>query len=555
MPGSVNVSQAIGTPLYLVNQDWYNAWIAFTKQSFSLLMITLTQFWAPTKVKISGDESVRGQLFQTTEGHLLCNFPQRMVLMANHQIYTDWLYLWWIAYTNGMHGRVYIVLKESLKKIPIIGWGMQMSRFIFLKRNWEQDRPRLAAHLKKLTRGLDPMWLMLFPEGTNLAPSTREKSKEWAEKKGIKDMKHTLLPRGTGLMFCLRELRGSLRWVYDCTIAYEGVPRGQYAQDIYTLPAQFGQGKPPKCVHMHWRRFHISSIPLEDPIAFEVWLRARWIEKDYLIDFFYQHGRFPIDTGVTTTANGVKRRGAGLIETQIQATNWYEYLQTFAPVGVLGLILYAIYGALPKKFVEKMKEMSALRAAELKQMTAGIFDQKFMPRLNEIALANPIIQAIKAGKLPQFNINIPEKQKAALREVLPASIAPELASGNSSVRKATAPKALPAPPKATGARATTAAAKSSASSAPSVTSSVGSGAKKSSPKKLPSSGTPLIKQPSTNVSKAGTATTKTPAKAAPPKLLGKKPAPATAPKKLPKQPTATAKGTPNSTVGAPRKAK
>jgi hypothetical protein len=82
----VNISQALGGPLYLMNQDWYNAWIAFTKQSFGLLITTMTQQWAPTLVRVSGDKSVRGQLLQTAEGNLVCDFPERMVLIANHQV-------------------------------------------------------------------------------------------------------------------------------------------------------------------------------------------------------------------------------------------------------------------------------------------------------------------------------------------------------------------------------------------------------------------------------------------------------------------------------------
>lgn len=187
-------------------------------------MMTMTQCWAPTVIRVSGHESVRGQLHKTVDGNLLCTFPERLVLIANHQIYTDWLYLWWMGYTAGMHGHVYIVLKESLKKIPILGWGMQFSQFIFLKRNWEMDKPRLAKHLQKLNKPSDPMWLMLFPEGTNLANCTREKSKQWAEKHKIDDMQHQLLPRSTGLQFCLEELHKTIDYVYDCTIAYEGVP-------------------------------------------------------------------------------------------------------------------------------------------------------------------------------------------------------------------------------------------------------------------------------------------------------------------------------------------
>ena len=134
------------------------------------------------------------------------------------------MYLWWIAYCNGMHGRLYIILKESLKRIPVIGWGMQFSQFIFLKRNWEKDKVNLATHLAKLNKLAEPMWLMLFPEGTNLAPSTRKASKKWAKRNELEDMKHTLLPRSTGLHFCLQELRHTVDYVYDCTIAYEGVP-------------------------------------------------------------------------------------------------------------------------------------------------------------------------------------------------------------------------------------------------------------------------------------------------------------------------------------------
>ncbi len=123
-----------------------------------------------------------------------------------------------------MHGRIFIVLKESLKRIPVIGWGMRLSQFIFLKRNWEQDKPQMAKHFQKLNKLSLPMWLLIFPEGTNLAESTRERSVKWAEKSGIEDLQHTLLPRSTGLRFSLQQMRKTVRYVYDCTIAYEGVP-------------------------------------------------------------------------------------------------------------------------------------------------------------------------------------------------------------------------------------------------------------------------------------------------------------------------------------------
>jgi 1-acyl-sn-glycerol-3-phosphate acyltransferase len=231
---SIHATQLLGTPLYLINKDLYYAYMALTKQSFGLLIITLTQWFSPTIVRVSGDSSVRGQLRQSEDGSLEMDFPERLVMIANHQIYTDWLYLWWIAYTNRMHGHVYIILKESLKYIPIIGPGIMFYGFVFMARNWARDKPRLQHRLQKLksrhggpmsgSESLDPMWLMIFPEGTNLSGNTRRKSANWAEKQGIGDFQYQLLPRSTGLLYCLQELRGTLDWVYDCTVAYEGIP-------------------------------------------------------------------------------------------------------------------------------------------------------------------------------------------------------------------------------------------------------------------------------------------------------------------------------------------
>ncbi|EHY60626.1 hypothetical protein HRR90_000892 [Exophiala dermatitidis] len=368
---AINLSQFLGAPLYLVNQDWYNAWIAFTKQSFGLLTMTLTQTFAPTKVIISGDASVRGQLLQSTEGDLILNFPERLVLIANHQIYTDWLYLWWIAYCNGMHGRLYIILKESLKKIPVLGWGMQFNQFIFLKRKWEQDKPNMASALQRLNRPTDPMWLLLFPEGTNLAASTRAKSAAWAAKNNIPDMKHVLLPRSTGLHFCLEELKGTVDYVYDCTIAYEGVPRGAYAQDIFTLKAGYLEGRPPKSVSMHWRRFAIKDIPLHNEKAFELWLIARWREKDLLMEQYLQTGSFPADKGATKYKSGKVLRGCGHMEVPIRASHWYEFLQIFAPMGILAMVLYIFYGDLPQRFWKSINKQALQSGTEdIKQ--AGI---------------------------------------------------------------------------------------------------------------------------------------------------------------------------------------
>lgn len=348
-------------------------------------------------MRVSGDSTMRGQLLQTVDGSLLCDFPQRMILIANHQIYTDWLYLWWIGYAAGMHGRIYVVLKESLKRIPVIGWGMQFAQFIFLKRKWEQDKPRMAAHLQKFNNPKDPMWLMMFPEGTNLADSTREASKEWAEKNGIDDMRHMLLPRSTGLHFILQELRQTVDYVYDCTIAYEGVPRGEFAQDIFTVGASYFGGRPPKSVNMYWRRFRVSSIPLENPKTFELWLRSRWIEKDKFVEDYLRTGRFPADRGTSKNSKGETIRGAGHIEAEIKPKYWYEFLQVFAPIGLFALVLYMFYGALPTEILNKIKSID--QKTVIKQIDAYQKGQIRIPNQKQLkAAAAKVLQDQDNGK-------------------------------------------------------------------------------------------------------------------------------------------------------------
>ncbi|KAF2654235.1 acyltransferase-domain-containing protein [Lophiostoma macrostomum CBS 122681] len=349
---SIAVTQFIGAPLYFYHRDWYYAWMAMTKQQFGLCLTTVTQWWAPVTMRISGDESVRGQLRKTEDGRLECDFPERMVLISNHQIYTDWTYLWWIGYTAKMHGHLYIILKESIKYIPILGTGMMFYGFIFLSRKWAKDKERFSYRLRKLnsshagplsgSQGLDPMWLLIFPEGTNLSANGRESSKKWADKNGIDDLRHAMLPRSTGLHYCLSELRDTVGYVYDCTVVYEGVPVGQYGQDIFTLRSTYFQGRPPKSVNMHWRRFAIKDIPTDEK-EFGDWLLQRWREKDDLLEYYVQNGRFPADEGTTPNVNGGKPlKGAGWIETEVRSSNPLEFLQIFLPPAALALVINVV---------------------------------------------------------------------------------------------------------------------------------------------------------------------------------------------------------------------
>ncbi|KAL6821350.1 acyltransferase domain-containing protein [Trichoderma camerunense] len=351
---TIVASQVLGCWLYFVNREIYYDYMALTKRWFAIVVTWMTQIWGPVTIRISGDESVAGEIRPTEGGGVQFNFPERLVMIANHQIYTDWLYLWWVGYVNraSAHGHIYIILKQSLQYIPIIGWGMTFYSFIFMSRKMATDQPRLAYRLKKLKQtrtdpsGKEyriPMWLLLFPEGTNISGNGRRKSASWAEKKGWKDPEHVLLPRSTGSFFCLNELRGTVEYVYDCTVAYEGVGRGKYGENIFTLSSTYLQGRPPKSVNFYWRKFKLSDIPLDDADEFDAWLRAEWYKKDALMEQYLTTGRFP-------TMAGSK---IDFIETKVQTKTPLEILQVFSIVGIAGLVWHNLQrfgGAVGRRF-------------------------------------------------------------------------------------------------------------------------------------------------------------------------------------------------------------
>ncbi|KAK9449561.1 acyltransferase-domain-containing protein [Limtongia smithiae] len=311
---TINFTQLIGWPLRLISKDWSHAWVDYTKQSFGLVVTTMTQWWSPTPVHVVGDHSVAGLIVRTEDGRIETKFGEKAVLIANHQIYSDWLYMWWIAYTGHVHGNIYIILKESLKNIPFVGWGMQYFRFIFLSRRWEKDETRLHNAVTQINEDVDwPAWVLIFPEGTNITQSGIDKSHKYAQKFGYREPQHLLLPRARGLYYVLKHM--NVPYLYDCTVAYEGVPRGGFGQDFFTLPSIYFEGRPPKSVNMHWRRFARAAIPLEDESEFESWLQKRWLEKDALLDSYYTNGHFD---------------GEVLVDTEVKLKSVREILQVYA---------------------------------------------------------------------------------------------------------------------------------------------------------------------------------------------------------------------------------
>lgn len=119
--------------------------------------------------------------------------------------------------------------------------------------------------------------------------------------------------------------------------------KGSYPDKYFTLRSTYLQGRPPTSVNMHWRRFAISEIPLEDQKEFDVWLRARWTEKDQFLDQYFETGRFPSDLAGTIEANdGTEEQqvaaSAGYVECTVRLHHWSEVLLIFMVLGSLAFL-------------------------------------------------------------------------------------------------------------------------------------------------------------------------------------------------------------------------
>ncbi|PFH54662.1 hypothetical protein AMATHDRAFT_185394 [Amanita thiersii Skay4041] len=328
----INASQFIFLlPLRILpfhfTKQLYGEGIRYTKGAFGCLLILMCHWFAPTKIKVTFETKGKGSFSQEHVSRLIrtyydCNagfldLPKKFILTANHQIYADWWYMWCLMYfvsPQGVHRNVYITLKKSLQWLPIVGWGMQLFNFIFLARSWASDKHELASRLATLGKQAEqedyPLCFILYPEGTLVSKDTRPISKKFADKMGISDMDHLLLPRSLGLHYSLRSLAPRIPDLHllDLTVIYPGIPSLAYGQDYYTLRSIFFDGVAPPVIHMHLRLFKVATdvpigdlsatesstipstkaenhvvevdIPSDEKAVFDAWLRELWQEKD-----------------------------------------------------------------------------------------------------------------------------------------------------------------------------------------------------------------------------------------------------------------------------------
>jgi lysocardiolipin and lysophospholipid acyltransferase len=221
---------------------------------------------------------------------------RRFVVMANHQIYLDWVYVWCFLSRLDLAGWVRFVLKRELLFFPVIGLGMKLADFIFVSRNWEKDKIKLGQRVQRLAYNSHPFGLVIFPEGTVLTEETYSEMIKHVEEKDIKTEnvpENCLIPRVNGLHAILNSLTSkNCDGVLDLTVGFQGVNFSRDPGKSYGIKQLLFHGVAPDAIHIHVKFFPIHQIPYSDRNELSSWLKSRFLEKDKLLGDFVKNKKF-----------------------------------------------------------------------------------------------------------------------------------------------------------------------------------------------------------------------------------------------------------------------
>ena len=235
---------------------------------------------AGVEIRMSGDVAKRPE-------------DRAVVIVLNHHCRLDWMFFWCAAARLGLlrGGALKIALKEGLRSAPFFGWAMQAFNFSFLSRADRcTDLSRLRAAADHCVGHGDRYALLLFPEGTDLSPSNRDKAKAFAKEKKLTVYQHLLHPRTAGFVEIIDAIGTRLDAVYDVTVRYDNHPKVATSED--PRPSEKNclvEGCWPTHVHFEVERvpasfFGASRERPADKDKAAKWLTDAWERKERKIE-------------------------------------------------------------------------------------------------------------------------------------------------------------------------------------------------------------------------------------------------------------------------------
>ncbi|KZV50268.1 hypothetical protein F511_23254 [Dorcoceras hygrometricum] len=237
-----------------------------------LELVWLVDWWAGVKI----------ELYTDAETFKLMG-KEHALVMSNHKSDIDWLVGWVLAQRSGCLGSTLAVMKKSSKLLPVIGWSMWFSEYLFLERSWAKDETTLKSGLQRLRDFPRPFWLALFVEGTRFTQAKLLAAQEYASSTGLPVPRNVLIPRTKGFVTAVSHMRSFVPAIYNVTVA---IPKTSPAPTMLRLFK--GQSS---VVHVHLQRELMKDLPDTDD-AVAQWCRDIFVAKDKLLDTYMAEGSF-----------------------------------------------------------------------------------------------------------------------------------------------------------------------------------------------------------------------------------------------------------------------
>ncbi|XP_020580252.1 1-acyl-sn-glycerol-3-phosphate acyltransferase PLS1 [Phalaenopsis equestris] len=237
-----------------------------------LQLVWLVDWWAGVQIRLYADS----ESFQSMG-------KEHALLVSNHRSDIDWLVGWILAQRSGCLGSALAVMKKSSKFLPVIGWSMWFTEYLFLERSWAKDEDTLKSGLERLKDFPQPFWLALFVEGTRFTPAKLQAAQEYAASQGLPVPRNVLIPRTKGFVSAVNNMRSFVPAIYDVTVA---IPREKPAPTMLRILK-----RQPCQIHVHLKRRPMNEVPATDE-AIAQWCRDMFMAKDFLLDKHLAQGTF-----------------------------------------------------------------------------------------------------------------------------------------------------------------------------------------------------------------------------------------------------------------------
>ncbi|CAI5950652.1 unnamed protein product [Closterium sp. NIES-64] len=227
--------------------------------SFWAMLIWLIEWWGRVEVRLYGDPKDHAYYGKESA---LC--------VSNHRSDVDWAIGWVFSQRCGCLGGTRALIKEEAKWMPVIGWSMWFSEYLFIARNYATDQRRILDGYARLRSFPRFFWVALFMEGTRFTPEKLKAAQEYAKEAGLPIPRHVLVPRTKGLVMSVEQMRGHAGAIYDFTVNYPVGKNPPTFANIFKRKASQ--------IDVYYERVPMDQIP-QDAEGISKWCQESFVKK------------------------------------------------------------------------------------------------------------------------------------------------------------------------------------------------------------------------------------------------------------------------------------